>query len=57
MCKPIVCPPAGTLTPDGKLHGRGACDTKATLAVLCALLGSGKPLMNHLVSMHFIKYA
>jgi hypothetical protein len=24
------------MTPDGKIHGRGACDTKATFAIVSA---------------------
>jgi hypothetical protein len=28
----------GTLTEDGKLHGRGACDTKATFAIVLTIL-------------------
>ena len=38
-----------TLTPDGKIHGRGACDTKATFALVLAILqerhAAGKPLL------------
>ena len=28
----------GTATPDGKIHGRGACDTKATFAIVLSIL-------------------
>jgi acetylornithine deacetylase/succinyl-diaminopimelate desuccinylase-like protein len=28
----------GTMTPDGKIHGRGACDTKATFAIVLSIL-------------------
>lgn len=35
-------PFGGELTLDGRLHGRGACDTKATFATLLALLEEAK---------------
>ena len=39
---------------DGKLHGRGACDTKATLALCVSLLHelqrTGTPLTTNLLS-------
>ena len=42
---------AGTVTPDGRLHGRGSCDTKATLANICTLLAeqkaAGVPLLKY----------
>ena len=36
----MASPFGGEVTADGRVHGRGACDTKATLANLCALLGA-----------------
>ena len=29
---------AADVTPDGKIHGRGSCDTKATFAIVLTIL-------------------
>ena len=42
--KGMPSPFGGELTADGKLHGRGACDTKATFAVLLTLLEEARQI-------------